>query len=164
MTTAVRERARTIATRRRTAADEAFLRGLFDSTREPEFAVLGWPPEQLAALLSMQFAAHERSLPADAEDRVVEVDGRPAGRLIVDASGLGLRLLDIALLPGLRNFGIGDHLLGQLCARADAQGRAITLSVLRGSPAIRLYLRRGFTCSEPGDLHDQMLRAPGATR
>ncbi|MFN8493396.1 MAG: GNAT family N-acetyltransferase [Caldilineaceae bacterium] len=52
--------------------------------------------------------------------------------------------LSIAIAPGHRGQGIGHALLAQLLATAQAQYRAISLSVWFENPAFRLYQRLGF--------------------
>jgi GNAT superfamily N-acetyltransferase len=139
-----------VTARPRGQQDDGHLRAVYASTREPELAPLGWSQEQVDGFLTMQYDARERSLPHGADDEVVEVDGAPAGRMIIDASGACLRLVDIALLPEFRSRGVGGELLARLCRTADAQGRDIVLHVLRGNPAADLYRRWGF---QPG-AHD----------
>ena len=53
--------------------------------------------------------------------------------------------LAIAVVPSRRGRGYGDKLLSALITRAREQGHAaLSLSVDRGNPAIRLYERYGF--------------------
>lgn len=156
--------AHAIVTRPRADQDEAHLREVYASTRASEFAPLGWPDGQVRAFLAMQYAAREQSLPAGADDLVVEVDEQPAGRLIVDLSDSCLRLIDIALLPRFQGQGVGGELLARLCGRADAEGREILLHVLRGNPAADLYQRCGFSFGPVEGLYAQMRRSPGECR
>ncbi len=54
--------------------------------------------------------------------------------------------LSIAIVPSRRGSGLGSELLDALLERARTEGyHAISLSVERGSPAIGLYERHGFT-------------------
>lgn len=149
-----------VTTRPRAAGDEAHLREVFAATRADEVAGWGWPGAAVRAFLVMQFDARERSL-AGLDDRVVEVHGVPAGRLVLDESGPALRLVDMALLPEFRGAGLGGELLARLCARADAEGRSIELHVLGGSPVVGLYQRWGFAAGAPEGVYQPMTRPPG---
>ena len=61
--------------------------------------------------------------------------------------------LTIAVVPSRRGRGIGERLLSALLERAKEDGYgAVSLSVERGSPAVRLYERFGFrTVDERAD-------------
>ncbi len=75
-----------IALRPATPEDRPFLLGVYASTREQELAQVPFTPEQKAAFLAQQFEAqsvHYARHYGDASFDVVEVDGVPAGRLIV---------------------------------------------------------------------------------
>ena len=95
----------------------------------------------------MQFDAQDteyrRHYPDGAFD-VIEVDGRPAGRLYVDRRPDDIRIVDIALLPELRGAGVG----GRLLARADRRGArrraAVSIHVEIHNRGGRLYERLGF--------------------
>jgi ribosomal protein S18 acetylase RimI-like enzyme len=53
--------------------------------------------------------------------------------------------LTIAVVPSRRGRGFGEQLLSALLERARSEGHAaVSLSVERGSPAVRLYERFGF--------------------
>lgn len=124
-------------------ADEPFLRTLFATVRAEQYAALDLHPDALDDLLGMQYAAQDagyRNQHPDATFHVVEVDGVPAGRLIVDRSGPALHVLDIALAPDQRGRGLGQALLRDL----GREGRPITLSAVRGGRALNLYRRLGF--------------------
>ena len=121
--------------------DAALLRTLFDAERAPDFAHLDAPLR--ATLLDMQYRAMTADRAArypQAEDRVIELDGAPVGRLLVDRSGESTTLVDVALLPAARGRGLGRALLNALCA----EGRPVLLTVAADNPARRLYARLGF--------------------
>ena len=61
----------------------------------------------------------------------------------------------IHLVAPWRDHGIGGALIKDIIARAQASGRAVELSVMRGNPAIRLYNRLGFRLvgEDPEKLH-----------
>lgn len=136
-----------LALRPATVADDPFLRDLYAETRSAEFSGLGWPPDALRAFLDSQYEVRRRAWAAaepTASDRIVEVDGRPVGRLLVAEHPGVLRLVDIGLLPAVSGQGIGTTVLGDLVADADSRGLDVQLHVRADSPARRLYARLGF--------------------
>src|ERR1700733_13179673 len=70
--------------------DEPFMIAVYANSRADEMALTGWSPDQRDAFLRMQFDAQKHSYATQfppAEYSVVEWDGAPCGRLIVDRSG-----------------------------------------------------------------------------
>ena len=55
-----------------------------------------------------------------------------------------LYLRQLHLIPAYRGQGIGTRLIKDLLRRADALGKPVTLEVMHGNPARRLYLQLGF--------------------
>lgn len=90
----------------------------------------------------------------------MQVDGESVGRLLVDISGDGVTVVDVALVPGARGHGVGTKLLGEVLDAARAHDRRVTLCVLRSSPALALYQRLGFVVVDELGLHLQMAWAP----
>ncbi len=136
--------------------DEPFLRALFCSTREPELAALGDDPALGDAFLGQQWDAQRCAFVAQypgAEHSIVMVDGRPAGRLVVDRAIGAITVVDMALLPLFRNRGIGTGLVKTLQAQSAAAATPIRLHVLRSSPARRFYQRLGFRAAGEAGLH-----------
>ena len=130
-----------------TPSDRPFLLALYTSTRADEFAQLGWPVEMERAFMRLQFEAqrgdYERRHPS-ACCQVVELRGRPVGRLWVAREARRLTVLDISLLAELRGRGIGTECLRRVQRRAVSAGLDIALQVVHGNPAQRLYERLGF--------------------
>ena len=147
-----------------TADDEPFLLELYASTRIEELSTLGWDDNQKQAFIKMQFLARERSHPR-VDDRIIVLDGRAVGRMMVDRSGAAILLRDIALLPEHRNAGIGSRLLQDLLKEAAAAGKPVRLHVLATSPAVRFYERLGFfkTGSDDNGAYFEMTWAPAAS-
>jgi predicted GNAT family acetyltransferase len=56
----------------------------------------------------------------------------------------GLRIMDIALLPGFRGRGVGGTILRALQAEAVVDGGGLSIHVEAFNPARRLYERLGF--------------------
>jgi ribosomal protein S18 acetylase RimI-like enzyme len=131
-----------------TAGDDVFLFELYASTRAEEFAAWGWSAAQQEPFLRMQWLAQKRGYEARYSSQghcIVELDGRPAGRLWVVRGEHELRLVDVTLLPALRGKGVGTVLLRALQEEATAASKPLRLHVTRNNPALRLYTRLGFT-------------------
>lgn len=130
-----------------TAADGEHLLAVYASTRTAELDQVAWPPGQREWFERMQFDAqdHEyRRANPDGSFDVIEVDGRPAGRLYVDVRPGDVRIVDIALLPDFRGRGIGTTLIEELQDQASAAGRIVSIHVESHNPARELYARLGF--------------------
>jgi ribosomal protein S18 acetylase RimI-like enzyme len=144
-------------------ADRPFLTALYGSTREAELVALPWTAEEKAAFVVHQFEAqdaHYREHYPGATLDVVEVDGRPAGRLYVHRGPSDIRIMDIALAPAFRGGGIGGRLLRALVAEAQASGRKLSIHVEVHNPARRLYERLGFVPAGEHGVYVLMERAP----
>jgi ribosomal protein S18 acetylase RimI-like enzyme len=145
--------------RRAVAGDRDFLRSLYATTRADELAVVPWTDAEKAAFLDMQFAAQDAgyggSYPGG-RSLIVELDGRPVGRLFTARLSGEIRIVDIALLPEHRGRGIGTQLVREVMAEAAADGSAVTLHVEQWNPARRLYGRLGFRVVEQRGIHDLM--------
>jgi ribosomal protein S18 acetylase RimI-like enzyme len=86
---------------------------------------------------------------------VAELDSRAVGaawlRLFVGDERASPTFIDdrtpelaVAVLPGYEGRGLGTRMLARLLAHADERFPAVTLSVRRDNPALRLYERFGF--------------------
>ena len=132
-----------------TEDDRAFLVALYATTRA-DLALLPVDEEQRDALVRMQFHAqdvHYRQTNPNASFDLVEVDGRPAGRLYLDRTVGDIRIIDVSLLPEHRGAGIGTVLIRGVQDEAAASGRKVTLHVAVGNRAAGLYDRLGFRLS-----------------
>jgi GNAT superfamily N-acetyltransferase len=138
---------RAIGIRPECQQDGNFLAALYASTRQSELAMLGWSAAEQDAFLRMQFDAQSRhyrgTFPA-ASYSIICVDGKPAGRLIVNRSDDEVRIVDVALLPDFRGNGIGGELIRRVLAEADAAGLPVRCHVLAGNGARRFWERAGF--------------------
>jgi len=70
--------------------------------------------------------------------------------LMVDADGLALPELTIAVAPEMRGTGVGGALLDELAARCATTYDTLTLNVHQRNPAAHLYQRKGFRVIGPG--------------
>ena len=145
--------------------DERFLFELYASTRVDEMALVDWDRSQQESFLHMQFKAQQSSYSAqfpNADYRIVVLDGRAAGRLIVDRSGEDILLLDIALLAELRNAGIGSVLMKQIMDEAARVQKPVKLHVEMFNRARRLYERLGFKPTGDNGIYLEMAWKPGS--
>jgi len=127
--------------------DESFLFEVYASTRAQEMAFVPWDDEQRKSFLTMQFVAqhsHYREQFPDASYSVILRDDSPVGRLYVLREKGEIRILDITVLPGYRNGGIGTSLLRDLLAEAAQSGKRVQIYVETFNPSLRLFERLGF--------------------
>ncbi len=148
-----------------TPADRDFLVRVYASTRAEELAVVPWTDEQRAAFVLSQFTAQDtywRQQRPEATRSIIEVEGRPAGRLYVDRTPHEIRIVDVALLAEFRGDGIGTALLRGLLAEGDASGLPVTIHVEQGNRARGLYARLGFRKVADAGAYDLCQRRPAA--
>ena len=141
------------------AEHQQFLYRLYASTRQQEFAPLGWPPAQLEVFLRMQFNNQQNwytTAYPDAQHQVILCDGQPIGRILVDRTPEFFLLVDIALLPEHQKQGIGTKYLRELLDESKRAGVPVRLQVLKNNPAQRLYERLGFVKTGEDELYLQM--------
>ena len=153
----------TVAFRPMTEGDLDFLRRLYASTREEELAQVPWSDEEKAEFLRFQFEAqhkHYQEHFPDAQYSVIELAGKPIGRLYLDRREDEHRLIDIALLPENRGGGIGGGIMRDVLAEAAAAGKRVRIHVERNNPAMRLYERLGFEKIEEQGIYHLMEWTP----
>ena len=93
--------------------------------------------------------------------RIISVDGRVVGFIQVVDFPDRLYLRQIHLIDGFRGRGIGSTLVGAELKRGAETGRPVTLDVMHGNPARRLYVRLGFeSTGEDPDKEQMIWRAP----
>jgi ribosomal protein S18 acetylase RimI-like enzyme len=142
--------------------DEAILFEIFASTREEELALTNWDEPMRRAFLNQQFNAMRqgyRSMFPAGEFLIIELDGKPAGRMVVNRAPVEIRVVDLALLPAHRNRGIGTLLMRQICAAAN---RPVHLSVLKHNRARHWYERLGFAKIGEQGFYDELEWRPAA--
>ena len=150
-----------------TPDDQEFLFAVYASTREEELSLSGWDDIQKRAFLEMQFRAQSQQYGLcypHADSNVILLNDHPVGRLLVDRKGADITLVDIAVLPGYRNRGIGTTLIKSLLKEATGLKKDVALHVLRGSAAARLYERLGFTTVAEDSVYLEMRRTPDEDR
>lgn len=137
---------------------------VYASTRLEELQGLGWDDNQKQAFIMMQFHVRERSQPRK-DDKIILLNGRAIGRMVVDRTVTPIVLTDIALLTEHRNRGIGSRLIQELMTEAASAGKPVQLHVFATSPAVRLYERLGFrsTGNEAGAAYLEMKWVPATS-
>lgn len=140
-------------------ADQPFLDALYRSTRD-DLASMPVAPAMLGQLMAMQQQAQAqglRHLHPDAAYFVLEREGAAIGRLVLDAAGERVHVLDLALLPAARGQGSASALLRALQALAAGRSQPLSLSVsLSNLGARRLYARLGFTGTGDDGVQESM--------
>lgn len=137
--------------RRATDADRAFCWRLHVQTmRDYVDATWGWEEADQRQRFEQVFDATAL--------RIVEVDGVPVGALRVDAGGMPVRLLSIAIAPSHQRCGLGTALVQRVVH--EARDAPVWLQVLKVNPARMLYERLGFVVIGETLTHWQMLRVP----
>ncbi|MCA1656127.1 MAG: GNAT family N-acetyltransferase [Actinobacteria bacterium] len=157
------EEAVTLGLRPARPADDELLLTLSADRIGADLAAAGLDPGMASPVAALQATAREAAYRANwpgATDFVVEVDGEPAGRLLVDEAPDCHRIVDLALLGRFRGRGLGTRLLAGVTARADAAGVPVRLTVARASAAVALYRRAGFDVVADQGLDLAMQRQP----
>jgi len=145
--------------------DEGFLFEVYASTREAELALTNWDGPTRRAFLNQQFSAMRRgyrSMFPAGEFSIIEVEGRPAGRMVIDREAGEIRVVDLALLPAHQNRGIGTGLMRRVCAEAADAGKPVRLCVLKNNRAFPWYVRLGFARTGELGVYDELEWRPAA--
>ena len=133
---AIETRIDRLALRPATAADEDFLLSLRKQTMTEHLSRVG---------LAFDDAHHRQRLLANYADASVICLGEDAvGLFKAYRRDTAWVLMQIQLAPASQGRGIGAALIEALIAQARREGVPVTLSVLKGNPARRLYDRLGF--------------------
>ena len=136
--------------------DYDFLVEVYAATRAEEMALVPWTTEQQQAFVRSQFAAqqdHYAKKYPTADHDIIMSDNRPVGRLYVARLDQEIRIIDITLLPGDRNAGIGSYLIKQLLDEANSSKKMTRIFVEEFNPSLRLFERLGFSPSEQQGIH-----------
>lgn len=105
--------------------------------------------EFVSQQLRFQNLHYRRTYPNITMDILVDAEGGNAGRLCLDVSDEEIRIVDILLIPGLRNYGSGTAILRAIQAEATRRDLPVRLHVDKmNAGACRLYARLGFSVVE----------------
>jgi len=152
-----------VAFRPETESDTPFLREAFHTSRDYELDLVQWEPEQRRLFMEHQFHAqriHYTTHYPDAGFYIMKMDGKPIGRIYVDLSADPFLLMDIIVVPSLRNKGIGTRVVSALLRMADEEKKRVRIYVEKMNPALRLYQRLGFVMEEDTGPHYLMYYTP----
>ncbi|MFI0845888.1 GNAT family N-acetyltransferase [Mesorhizobium sp. IMUNJ 23232] len=140
--------------------DEDFRLDLFCTSRPPEWQMAGFEPNMLRLLMRQQFQAQTVSYRAQfpgARFDIIELDGAPIGRIVVNRPGGFIHIIDQAIVPDLRGRGIGTSLMAKLMDEAARGGIPVRLKVASDNdPSMRLYLRLGFEVIDRTEMYLEM--------
>lgn len=114
-------------------------------------ALDAWDADRAAAAFESYFIVDEIN--------VVTLDGADVGWFQVSSTKTELCLDQIHLVENVRNRGVGEHLIRNIVDEAFAQGRSVSLSLVKGNPAIHLYRRLGFHLTGEDETKYHMCRA-----
>lgn len=128
--------------------DDAFRYALFCQSRSTDLALLPLEAAAHEQLMLIQYRAqtmgYRTSFPAARFD-IVELDGEPIGRIVVDRSRRDIEIVDWVITPPMRGRGIGTTIMSAMTDEARQAARRVRLKVAAGNDAaLRLYLRLGF--------------------
>ena len=148
--------------------DQPFRYDLFCTSRLPEWYQVELDPPVREQLMQHQFHAQTVSYRAQfpkARFDIIERDGRPIGRIIVDGPHRFLHIVDQAIVPELRNQGVGSAIMRHFMDQAAAAGVPVELQVAStNDPSMRLYLRLGFVAVEENPMYINMRWLPPGVR
>jgi RimJ/RimL family protein N-acetyltransferase len=134
------------------AADLPFLAALFRASALPDLALLPVDDAVRDTLARMQFRSQTATYRAEyprARFDIVERDGAPIGRIVVDPGGAAACIVDFALLPERRGHGIGGAILAAVLEFFAHPKRPVTCMVLeRNEASLRMCRRLGFVATE----------------
>ena len=128
--------------------DRDFRFDLFCRSRLPEWDLVQLDPGVRHQLMQMQFEAQTTSYAAQfprARFDIVELEGRPIGRIVVDRPGDRIHIVDQAIVPELRSRGAGTAIMKALMQEAEETEMPLRLMVADANdPSLQLYQRLGF--------------------
>lgn len=132
--------------------DREFRFALFCQSRPPEWSRVSIEPGMRVTLMRQQFRAQTVGYAGQfprARFDIVEREGAPVGRIVVDREPGAIHIVDQAVVPSWRGRGIGTAIMRSIMAEAAGRGVPVNLEVGDSNdPSLRLYLRLGFAVVE----------------
>jgi ribosomal protein S18 acetylase RimI-like enzyme len=95
--------------------------------------------------------------------RVICLDGTPAGLLKAYRTENEWIVVQLQIAPAHQGHGMGERVLQTILLDAQADALPVTLKVLKGNPAKRLYERLGFEIVDEDEIQFHMRRVPRAS-
>jgi GNAT superfamily N-acetyltransferase len=161
MAAAAQIREASIRLRPAAIADEGFLLELYAQTRAEELTRSGMDALQREVFVQMQFrlrqASYRATYPMAVDEIFCTESGVPVGRVLVDRTEDGMRLIDIAITSEKQGQGFGTWVIRELQHECSAREWEMRLQVLKSSPVERLYRRLGFMVASEDTLRRQMV-------
>jgi GNAT superfamily N-acetyltransferase len=151
--------AQSISFRPVTNDDAELLLEIYRSSRGDDLRGLGWADDRISEFLEMQYEAQQHFFEDEykrAVDEIILWEAKPAGRVVVERREHEIRCIDVALLPGHRNKGIGTFLIRRLQNQARREKKPLRLQVIRFNRAVNLFERLGFVRTSETGTHFQM--------
>ena len=93
----------------------------------------------------------------------IVVDGRRVGFVALKTLSHSMRLNHLYIDPAEQAHGHGHEVLAWVCAEADRAQLPVELCALKGSDAVRFYLRHGFALTGEGEWDYDFVRMPLST-
>ena len=90
----------------------------------------------------------------------IVVDGRRVGFVSLKTLSHAMRLDHLYIDPAEQEHGYGHEVLAWVCEQADRAQLPVELCALKGSDAVRFYLRHGFALTGEGDWDYDFVRMP----
>ena len=156
-----------ISCRIETPEDEPFVRQLVTDYATADLAAWSWPQPMRDHLVGIQYTQRRQNIRSNhpkADSKIILVDGKPSGWLVVSSSEDEIHVIEIIILPEHRGMGIGSEVLGQVMAESDRSGRPISLTVRTNNRALRLYQRLGFQRAGGDEIQHFMERPAGINK
>jgi len=137
----------------------AFLYQLYVTTRWDEVMQAPWNDQQRLDFLAQQFDAqhkHYQSHYPNADYLLIKKENKNIGRIYLDRDETSICLIDIGLIPGQQNKGLGTILLKELLNEAQYTNKKVVIHVEKFNPAYQWYLKHGFKQIEDKGVHQYM--------
>lgn len=158
-----RRRAPSFTARLARDSDSGFLFALCTAIQRERFTRFGVREHPMLEVpaLELQFLAEKQGYAAtfpNAAHLIFETNNQPIGRFLVDWSGqAAIWGIDLSVMPGYRNGGVGLAALRAWLAVCAETGRPARLSVMHDNPARLIYWRLGFRELTRDDMRSVMV-------
>lgn len=135
--------------------DFGFAKELYFGSMKPLLEALGaWNAEEKEAAFASYYDIDEV--------RVIVVNGQDVGWIQISYTDEEFCLDQLHLIEAARDKGIGTALINATIAEAEAEGKNVSLSLVKGNRAIRLYRRLGFhqVAEDATKIHKRFVTEP----
>ncbi len=152
-----------ILLKKRTENDSEFFMRLFAEIKSSELRLDTWPEPIRTQMIRMQFNAYERCMNTEFPnniDYLILYQSEKAGRLQLNNDEMGIRIINISLVPAYRNKGIGAKIISDLMLEANQKNKQVLLDVDKINRALNLYSRLGFKIVQENEIRYSMAYTP----